>query len=149
MKRALVVVLLLGVSSTARADERTPWKVALGTGLAVTVGGVAMTWYGVDMRNDARDQLCAGGASFNNYDCPGPMAPVTLTQERINELNDQGDRGARNAYIGMGIALAGGVVTGVALYKVLTVTPKKREPRTVFAPTVSKHAAGAALTFSW
>ena len=148
MKRALVVVLLLGLSANARADERTPWKVVLGTSLGVTLTGGLVMWHGWNVAQGARDEQCAHGAApVGDSSCLNMHDP-NYTQADLDRSNEQGKRGATIANIGGGMTVVGAALVGVSVYKLLTIKPKG-EDRTALVPMVSKHGAGASLTLHW
>ena len=148
MKRAWVVVLvLLGLSSSAYADRETAWKVTLGTSIGLTLGGGYMYWHGWDTIQDVRAYQCDHGAGlpgdtscFNN----GPR----LTPEELQRSNAEGDRAAGLMNVGALTTAAGAVLVGVSLYKVLTIK-RERDQSVVVVPTVSTQGAGASLTLSW
>jgi hypothetical protein len=148
MKRALVVVVLIGLTANANADERTKWKVALAGSLVVTVGGGVFAYRGMQEIDRIHEEQCAHGLwSFDS----APCLPVKgmWTAEQADASNRAGDLASRNVNIGFAVALVGAVGTGFSIYKLATVKPAQREPRTAFTPTVSKHGAGAALTLRW
>jgi hypothetical protein len=151
MKRALVVVVLIGLTANANADERTKWKVALAGSLAVTVGGGVFAYRGMQEIDRIHEEQCAHGAGPGGFffnDCVPAMLPP-YTAEQVDASNRAGDRVARQVNIGYAVALVGVIGTGFSIYKLATVKPAQREPRTAFTPTVSKHGAGAALTLRW
>ena len=144
MKRALVVVTLLALTSQATADNRDAWQAAFAGSVTVAIGGV-ITWrHGVNKVDEAEDALCAGGAYPDCY------ATVTdpISQEQVDRLNAKGNRGARISYIGLGTALVGVGVAGISLYKGF-LAPRRNERAVVVAPTVSKDGAGAEVSFRW
>jgi hypothetical protein len=141
MKRAMVVVMLLGLTTQANADERDSWQAVFAGSLTVALGGVITYWHGQSKVAEAEDSLCAGGAYF---DCRA-TARVPLTQEEVDRLNDKGDRGETIANVGLAVAAIGVVGAGVGLYKGFLV----KEHAVVVTPAVSQQGAGAVLSLRW
>jgi hypothetical protein len=148
MKRALVVMSLIALTSTAHADNRKAWKVTFASAVAVGVGGVILQVHGRHQISDSRNALCDGGA-YHDVDpsCPTSLdaGNAALTPAQVNELNDQGDSGKMMARIGLGTSVVAVAVAGVALYKGFI----KSESSVVVTPTVSKDSAGAALSHTF
>jgi hypothetical protein len=137
MKRALVVVVLLGLSSHARADGRDNWQAAFAGSVTVAIGGVITWWHGANKVSEAEDRLCAGGAY------PSCRPSINLTPDDVDRLNAKGNRGETIAKIGIATTGIGLAVAGVALYKGFFA---KGEEGIVVTPTLSRDGAGAALS---
>ncbi|HEY5950980.1 MAG TPA: hypothetical protein VIV40_36055 [Kofleriaceae bacterium] len=149
MKRAMVVITLLGLTAQANADNREAWQAVFAGSVTVAVGGVVMYVHGATKVDDARDELCARGAYPYDAHCPQPSTYPTITQADIDRLNAKGDRGAVIANLGAATTGIGVIVAGIALYKGFIAKPKKQESAVVVTPTVSKDGAGAALQLRW
>ena len=146
MKRTLAVVLLLGLVSPAHADERTTWKVVLGTSIGMTLVGGYFAYDGWSDVQREHDLQCDHGAA------PPGVTGCTLqpglsqwTQAEVDASNDRGDRAATRSQVGWIVTGAGMAVAGVAVYKLLTIKDPDKD-RVTFAPTVNKGGGGAALT---
>ena len=131
MKRAMVVVMLLGLSAFA---------------CDVTVAAVGLTMYvhGATKVDDAEEELCARGAYPGDSGCPMPS--TRITQAELDRLNAKGARGETIAQIGVvttGVAVA---VAGFALYKGF-IKPKREN--VIVAPTVTHDSAGATVLLRW
>lgn len=143
MKRALVMVALLALTSSAHAENRKAWKITFASSVAVGVGAVMLQVHATHLQDDARTQLCDGGAYHSMPGCES--APVTLTQSQVEELNAQGDRARLEGRIGLATTGVAVVVAGVALYEGFI----KPDSRVVIAPDVGKDRAGASLQIRW
>jgi hypothetical protein len=145
MKHALVMVLLLGMTSHASADRRDAWWGAvLGSSVMMIGGGAYILYDGRAEVRDASDQLCAGGIAQPSC----TAAPVvTLTQSDIDRINEQGDRGVSQAWLGAGVIGVGLVLSTVAVVKLAS--KPKRDAAVVVAPAVSTTGAGASLMLRW
>jgi hypothetical protein len=144
MKRALVAVVLLALTSQATADNRDAWQATFAGSVTVAIGGVIAWRHGVNKVDEAEDALCAGGAYAECY----MTVADPISQEEVDRLNAKGNRGARISYIGFGTAVVGVGLAGISLYKGF-LAPRRNERAVVVAPTVSKDGAGAALSFRW
>jgi len=143
MKRALLIMSLVALTSTAHADNRKAWKVTFATAVAVDVASVIVQVHAVHQRDDARDALCDGGA-YSQID-PTCTSTPTLTNAQVQELNDKGDHARLEGRIGMATTVVATTVALVALYKGFI----KPSPRVVITPDVTKDSAGAALQITW
>jgi hypothetical protein len=141
MKRALAVVVLLGISATAHADERDNWQAVFAGGVTVVLGGALIYWHGASKVDDAEQSLCDGGAYV---ECRTNVA-TPLTQDEVDRLNAKGERGSTVANVGLGVAAIGAVAAGVGLYKGFLV----EDHTVVVAPAVSHEGAGATLSLRW
>lgn len=148
MKRALVLMSLIALTSTAHADNRKAWKVTFASAVAVGVGGVILQVHGRHQLSEARDSLCDGGA-YHDVDprCPTSfdVGNAALTPAQVDDLNDKGDSGKLMGRIGLATTGVAAVVAAVALYKGFI----QSESSVVVTPTVSKDSAGAALSLTW
>ena len=145
MRPALVLVLLLGLTTRAHADNRDTWQAAFAGSITLTLGGVMFYWHGINKVNDAEDELCARGAYPFEPGCPA-MGDITL--DELDRINAKGDRGSTIAKLGFGMTVTGMVLTGFSFYKGFISKPKK-ESGVAVVPTASKDGAGAALTVRW
>ena len=144
MTRALVAVFLVGMSSQSSADNRDAWQAAFAGSLTVAAGGVITWFHGVNKVDDAEDALCEGGAYTDCYaNAANPLSP-----EEVGRLNAKGERGVTISYIGAVTAVVGVSFAGVSLYKGF-LAPRRDERAVVIAPTISRAAAGAALSLRW
>ncbi|HTL35220.1 MAG TPA: hypothetical protein VL326_18960 [Kofleriaceae bacterium] len=143
MKRALAIMALIALTSSAHADDRTAWKVTFASAVAVDVASVAVYVYARHQRDDAQQQLCDGGA-YHQID-PTCTSTPTLTQAQVDQLNDQGDHARTMGRIAMVTTPVFAIVAGVAFYEGFI----KRSSRVTIAPDVSKDGAGAALQIRW
>lgn len=147
MRLAGVVVLLVALTSQARADDRDNWRAAFAGSVTLTLGGVMFYWHGANKVSDAESELCARGAYPFDPSCPMTADP-TLDVDELDRLNAKGDRGSTIARIGAGMTFVGLALTTFTLYKGFIAKPHK-ERGVAIAPTVSKNSAGAALTLRW
>jgi hypothetical protein len=145
MKRAMVVVTLLGLTSQANADSRDTWQGVFAGSLTVAAGGLMIYVHGATKVSDAEDELCARGAYLDDPSC---SRAVTITPSELDRLNAKGERGATLANIGAVTTGAGLALAGLAFYKGFIAKPK-RESTVLVTPTVSKDGAGAALQLRW
>jgi tetratricopeptide (TPR) repeat protein len=124
----------------APASHRDGWRVAFWGAAVVAVAGVGVYVYGKNEVDDARDQLCHGGAYASKPEC---QFPVTLTQVKVDELNAQGDRGRELAIAGSVAAGLAGAFAAVSLYEGYL-------KRVTVAPIVAPGGGGgASLGFTW
>lgn len=137
MKRALVVVVLLGWSSHAHADRRDTWQATFAGSVTLAIGGMITWWHGANKVDEAEDQLCDGGAY------PNCRPSVALTPDDVDRLNAKGNRGETIATVGAVTTGVGLVIAGVALYKGFFAS---QEEGVVVTPTLSRDGAGAALS---
>jgi hypothetical protein len=144
MKRTLVAVMLLGMTSQVNADNRDAWQATFAGSVTVALGGVITWFHGVNKVDEAEAALCAGGAYA---ECYGNVADP-ISQEQVDRLNAKGNRGATISYIGAGVAALGLSVSAVSLYKGFF-APRRDERTVVVAPTISRDGAGAALSLRW
>ena len=147
MTRALIVLLLLGLTSQANADNRDTWRAAFAGSVTLTLGGVMFYWHGINKVSEAEDELCDRGAYPNDPACPHPGSPP-ITQAELDRVNAKGDRGETFTKLGAGITIVGLALTGVTFYKGFIAAPKN-ESAVAITPTVSRDSAGAALTLRW
>jgi hypothetical protein len=145
MKRAMVVVTLLGLTAQAHADSRDTWQGVFAGSLTVATGGLLIYVHGATKVSDAEDELCARGGYLDDPSC---SQTVTLTASDVDRLNAKGERGATLANIGFLTTGAGLAVAGFAFYKGFIAKPK-RESAVLVTPTVSREGAGAALQLRW
>jgi hypothetical protein len=158
MKRALVLVMLLGTSSQVQADSRDAWQAAFAGSVTVAIGGV-ITWrHGANKVSEAEDQLCAGGA-YRECTATGSQ----LSTAEVAQINAKGNRGETIAQIGAGTAIVGLGMAGVSFYMGFLSKRRDERPRVtgrsgparrperdvVVAPTISRDGAGAALSLRW
>lgn len=141
MKRALVVVTILGMSTQALADGRDDWQAAFAGSVTVAVSGVIVYMHGKQKVDDAEDALCKGGAYST---C---MSAMPITQAEVDRLNAKGERGQTVANIGWGLMVAGTAVAAFALYKGFI--QKREQSGVTVAPSVSPQGAGATLQLRW
>jgi len=146
MTRVMVVVMVLGLTAKANADSRDTWQAVFAGSATVTLAGVIMYVHGSGKVSDAEDELCDRGGYPSDPNCQAN--DPTLTQDEVDRLNAKGARGETIAWIGTGTMAVGLAVTGVALYKGF-IAKDSNESAVVFAPTVSKHGAGATLQLRW
>ena len=146
MKRAMVVVTLLTLTTQANADSRDTWQGVFAGSLTVAGAGVMMYVHGANKVDDAEAELCARGGYADDPACPMPS--TRLTQAELDRLNAKGERGSTIASIGMLTTGAGLAVAGFAFYKGFIAKPTQ-ESAVVVTPTVSKDGAGAALQLRW
>jgi hypothetical protein len=145
MKRAMVVVSLLGLATRASADNRDTWQGVFAGSVTVAAGGLMMYVHGATKVSDAEDELCArGGYAYDPHCTTSPM----LTQDELVRLNKKGDRGETIANIGVATTGVAVIFAGVAFYKGFIAKPK-RESAVVVAPTITQQSAGAAVVVSW
>jgi hypothetical protein len=143
MKRAMVVVTLLGLTAHANAENREAWRGVFAGSLTVALGGVITYWHGENKIEEAEEALCAGGAY------PNCRPSTAITQDEVERLNAKGERGETIANIGLVTTGAGIAIAGFAFYKGFIEQPRRRESAVVVTPTVSKHGAGAAVQLRW
>jgi len=146
MMRAMVVVMVLGLTANARADSRDTWQAVFAGSATVTLAGVIMYVHGTGKVSDAEDELCERGGYPTDPKCQ--FDDPTLTQDEVDRLNAKGSRGQTIARIGAGTIAFGLVMTGISGYKGF-IAKKKQETAVTFVPTVSKDGAGATLQVRW
>ncbi|HEY5920497.1 MAG TPA: hypothetical protein VIV11_02450 [Kofleriaceae bacterium] len=147
MKRALVMVVLFGLTAQANADDdsREMWRAAFAGSVTVAISGGIIWYHGMNKVEEARDELCASGAySFE----PGCATDPTITQAELDRINAKGDRGETITYVGGALAVIGVTVGAFSFYKGFIEKPKG-EDKVVVVPTVSRDGAGAAMTLRW
>lgn len=145
MKRAMVVVTLLGLATQANADSRDTWQGVFAGSVAVAAGGLMMYVHGATKVADAEDELCARGAYPGDPQCP---QTIMITQAELQRINAKGDRGATIANIGVATTGVGLAVAAFAFYKGFIAKPK-RETAVVVAPAITHESAGATLQLRW
>ena len=145
MRHLLVVVLLVGFTSRANADDRELWRGALAGSITVAISGGIVWYHGLNKVDQARDELCERGGYAHE---PGCAMTGSLTMAELDRINAKGDRGVVLTYIGAGTMIVGVTVAGISAYKLLTAT-SDREDKVVVVPTVSRDGAGAAMTVRW
>ena len=141
MKHAMVVAMLLALTTHARADERDNWQAVFAGGVTVALGGVMIYWHGASKVDDAEQSLCDGGA----YAECRTHARAPITQDEVDRLNAKGERGATISKVGFTVVTAGVIFTGLGLYKGFLVN----EHEVVVTPAVSQESAGASLSLRW
>jgi hypothetical protein len=144
MKQALVVMLVLAMTApAARADEeQDKWRTAFAASVMVTATGTTMLLWGRNRIDTAEHALCTGDYAT---ECGHPP-PATAAE--VNDYNDKGERGETIARAGLGVMVAGLVLTGLTAYKGFG--PSRTEEKAVtIAPALSPHSAGAAVTLRW
>jgi hypothetical protein len=146
MKRAMVVVMLLGLTTQANADNRDVWRGVFAGSVTVAVGGAITYVHGATKVSDAEEELCARGAYPNDPSCP---QTVMITQSELERINAKGDRGSTIATIGFATTGVGLAVAGFAFYKGFIEKPRRKESTVLVTPTVAKDGAGAALQLRW
>jgi hypothetical protein len=121
------------------APHRGAWRIAFAGAAAVAVAGAGIFYYGHERISDAQDQLCHGGAYLSMAGC---QYPVTLTQAKVAQLNDQGSTGRT-------IAIAGELTTviGVGFAAVAAYEGFFASSSVTVAPTPG--GASAAISFAW
>jgi hypothetical protein len=147
MKRAMVVVvplvMSLGLTTRANADDRDTWQAVFAGAVTVTVGGLVTYVHGATKMSEARDELCHRGGYADDPSC---ATQTNLTYDELHRLNRKGERGETIAQIGMATTGVGVIVAGFAFYKGFIA---KRESRVVVAPTVTRDSAGASVSLRW
>lgn len=147
MKRAMVVVvplvMSLGLTTRANADDRDTWQAVFAGAVTVTIGGLVTYVHGATKVSDAEDELCRRGAYPDDPSC---ATEPNLTRSELDRLNRKGDRGETIAQIGAATTGVGVIVAGFAFYKGFIA---KRESRVVVVPTVTRDSAGASVSLRW
>jgi hypothetical protein len=144
MRNTVVVLLVLAMTtSVARADdEQDKWRAAFAGSVMLTATGTTMLLWGRNRIDTAEHALCTGDYET---DCGHPP-PATAAE--VDDFNDKGANGETIARVGLGITVAGLVLTGLTAYKGFG--PSKHEEKSVaVTPSVGPHGAGAALTLRW
>jgi len=144
MRHTLVVVLVLALTAPlAHADpEQDKWRAAFAGSVMLTAVGTTMLLWGHNRIDTAEHALCTG----DYMDDCGHAPPSTAAE--VEDFNDKGKNGETFARVGLGVMVAGLVLTGVTGYKGFG--PQKQHEQTVsVAPAVSPTGAGAALTLRW
>ena len=115
MRQALVVLLVLAMTApAARADdEQDKWRGAFAGSVMLTATGVTMLLWGRNRIDTAEHALCTGEYQ-NATDCGHPP-PATAAE--VDDFNDKGAKGETIARVGLGITVAGLVLTGLTGYK--------------------------------
>ncbi|MGE5185192.1 MAG: PEGA domain-containing protein [Acidobacteriota bacterium] len=150
----------------------TTWKGVFVGSVVVGLAGGGIILYGRNQINDARSQLCTGGAY--NPDMPDAQhmvidatcnhpsnSPSPLTDAQVKSLNDKGDRGKVMTWVGGVTAGVAGAFAIVALYKGFIAKDggssgervvqghRVHRDRFVVTPIVSPDGGGATLRFDW
>ncbi len=149
------------------------WKGVFVGSIVVGLAGGGFILYGRNQINDARDQLCKGGA-YNpdmpdaqhpviDASCPHPSALSSpLNDADVKKYNDQGDRGHLYTWVGGVTAGVAGAFAVVAFYKGFIAKDgggssgehagnghRVHRDRFVVTPIVSPDGGGATLRFDW
>jgi hypothetical protein len=142
---AVVLLVLAMMAPAARADdEQDKWRAAFAGSVMLTATGTTMLLWGRNRIDTAEHALCTGDYSSAS-DCGHP--PPTTAAE-VDDFNNKGQNGETVARVGLGLAVAGLVLTGFTAYKGFG--PSKHDEKSVaIAPAVGPHGAGASLTLHW
>jgi hypothetical protein len=144
MRQLLAAVLVLAMAApAAHADpDQDKWRTAFAASVMVTATGVTMLYWGRNRIDTAEHALCTGDYATDCGHAPPPTAAM------VDDFNSKGERGQTVARVGLGVMVAGLVLSGFTAYKGFAPSKSEQTGVTV-APTVSPQGAGAALTLRW
>jgi len=119
------------------AESHAMWRGVFVGSVVVAGAGVGVFLYGHSQIDDAKDQLCRGGAYLSMPNC---QFPITISQAKVNALNAQGDRGRTYAIAGELTAVLGLALAAVSGYEGFFAHS---------SVTVAPAPGGAAVSFAW
>jgi hypothetical protein len=145
MRNAVVAFLVLALTApVAHADdEQDKWRAGFAGSVMLTATGMTMLLWGRNRIDTAEHALCTGDYAEAS-ECGHPP-PATAAE--VDDFNDKGSKGETVARVGLGVMVAGLVLTGVTGYKGFA--GGKKEEGVAIAPSVGPHGAGASLTLRW
>lgn len=152
MKRVLAtMVVLVATASAARADpakdeaksDQDTWRAAFAGSVMLTGAGAMMIVWGHNLIDTAEHGLCTG--DYSGTACGHPPPPAAVL---VDDFNNKGDAGQTLARVGLGVTIAGVVLTGITGYKGFA-GGKKDESGVTVTPTVGPSGAGASLSMRW
>ena len=92
-------------------------------------------------------RLIARHSPLMVHSCAACAEACKATAAEVDDFNDKGSRGETVARVGLGVMVAGLVLTGLTGYKGFV--GGKKEEGVALAPSVGPHGAGASLTLRW
>ena len=138
------------------------WKIGVGFGAVVAIGGGIVTYSGYKAYNDERDEQCRHGVKPVGSSKACTATDGMWTQDQIDASNDRGQSYANRANIGWAIAGTGAAIALISMFKVVTSSDapakerqsargkRQRKERTfVVTPVMSREGGGATLRFDW
>lgn len=116
------------------------WRTALWASLGTSAAGGAIWLLGYNQVRDANLQLCGD---------PDGCLETPVDPFEAQRLNEQGERGARLAAIGVAGATIGAGLAALSLYKLYRGRAEARSRTAVVAPLVGAERAGAVVQIDW
>jgi hypothetical protein len=144
--------------------SNTVWKIGIGVGGVLAVGGAYLAYSNWQKMADERDQQCQYGIQpVDHTGCMLPDGATPWTDKQIADSNARGDHYQTLANVGWGLVAAGAAVSVISVIKVVTSDSgsatehqsmrgkrQRKNNRTfVVTPVMSPKGGGATLRLDW